>query len=174
MRKCCSCGCAGIGWYDFFPGSHLPCCSTLNEEPIDHAKTKALTLADLKEIKPQYISNIVVNGWRQWESAPKYGLLTMTPTAIERIQLSEPLPDKQNGSNAPFTGKLEPMDIKLSAAMAMSAAAVSPQMGAYEQTEQSITHILTILGLEMGASMVYDVSYERREPTCCKVSVYIN
>ena len=139
-----------------------------------HAKEKALTLADLKEIKPQYISNIVVNGWRQWESAPKYGLLTMTPTEIERIQLSEPLPDEQNISSAPFTGKLEPMDIKLSAAMAISAAALSPQMGAYEQTEQSITHILTILGLDMGASMVYDVAYERREPTCCKVNVYIN
>ena len=134
-------------------------------EPID----RALTLADLKEVKPQYICNTVVNGWRKYESEPKYGLLTMTPTEIERIQLCEQMSDEQNSANDPFAGKLKPTNIKLSAAMAMSAAAVSPQMGAYEQTQQSITHILTILGLEMGASMVYDLAYERNEHQCLKV-----
>ena len=166
------CSCAGIGWYDFFAGSHLPRSCTSRVEPIYHAETNALTLADLQEVKPKYISNIVVDGWRVCKSEPNYGLLTMTPTEIERIQLCE----QNNGGEPqnPFTGKLEPRDIKLSAAMAMSAAAVSPRKGAYEQTEQSSTHILTILGLEMGASMVYDLAYERNEHKCYKVNDYLN
>ena len=168
------CSCAGFGWYDFFPGSHLPRSCTSRVEPNDLARRKALTLADLENIKPKYISNIVVDGWQVCKSEPKYGLLTMTPTEIE---LCEPMPDEQsNGDepNNPFTGKLEPKDIKLSAAMAMSAAAVSPRKGAYEQTKQSSTHILTILGLEMGASMVYNLAYERNEHICYKVNDYLN
>ena len=104
----------------------------------------------------------------------------MTPTEIARIQLCEqmpkmesnqPVPDKHNNPSASFKVELLPKDIKLSAAMAMSAAALSPHQSAYEQTKDSIMnkHVLTILGLEMGASIVNDLAYERREPKLYKV-----
>ena len=65
-----------------------------------------------------------------------------------------------------FKGKLEPSDIKLSSAMAMSAAAISPHIGKYENEEEKITHFLTICGLEMAGNLVSDM----REKKCvCKV-----
>ena len=43
-----------------------------------NAVTQALTLADLKDIKPLYISNVVVNAWRR-EFNQKYCMVTMSP-----------------------------------------------------------------------------------------------
>ena len=62
-----------------------------------------------------------------------------------------------------FEKKLEPGDIKLSSAMAMSAAAMSPYLGKYENEERQATHILTVLGMEMAANTVYDLEGERKE-----------
>ena len=65
--------------------------------------------------------------------------------------------------NDVFGNKLEPSDIKLSSAMAMSAAAVSPYLGKHEESERQFTHILTVCGIEMAANMVYDMEGERKE-----------
>ncbi len=62
-----------------------------------------------------------------------------------------------------FRNKLEPSDIKLSSAMAMSAAAVSPYLGKYEERERQFTHILNVCGAEMAADIVYDMTGERGE-----------
>ena len=70
--------------------------------------------------------------------------------------------------DACFEGRLEPGDIKLSSAMAMSAAAVSPYLGKYEDEERQATHILTVLGMNMAANTVYDLKGERDEH-CWKV-----
>ena len=85
-EQCCYC-------YDIFPGGHCPkcCCPSCRCPPTDldqpeDGKTdtkkrkikKALTLADLADIKPHYISSVVVNGWRR-EYERKYCLLTMSP-----------------------------------------------------------------------------------------------
>jgi hypothetical protein len=40
-----------------------------------------LTLEDLNDIKPQYISNMVVNGWRR-KYNKKYCLLSMSPQGM--------------------------------------------------------------------------------------------
>ena len=185
-------GCAGIGWHDIFPYWCLP---KKPKEQGSPDQVNALTLADLQGIKPQYISNIVVNGWRVDTSEPKYGLLTMTPTEIERIEEGQPKSPQSNNASVSysnktpdaaacvidtdgtdiqpqrnmFSGKMEPKDIKLSQAMAISAAAVSTHMGAYEQKGENYTHILTILGLEMGASMVGDIASKRNEDRLFKV-----
>ncbi len=89
-EQCCYC-------YDIFPGGHCPqwCCLSCRCPPSRDDKTndtpgsttliqtagnrrKALTLADLDDIKPQYISSVVVNGWRR-EYKRKYCLVTMSP-----------------------------------------------------------------------------------------------
>ena len=70
--------------------------------------------------------------------------------------------DTQINTNK-FKEKLSPSDIKLSSAMAMSAAAVSPYFGRHKELERQTTHILTLLGFEMGANVVYDMKGERKE-----------
>ena len=78
--------------------------------------TSPLTLADLKDTKPEYISNIVVNRWKNnKKDKTNYTLLTMSPSGIQRFG--------QCGKGQ-FKGKLEPEDIMLSEAMAISAAAL--------------------------------------------------
>ena len=161
-----ACGCAGIGWYDYFPGSHFCMPSELEHQRIPNDQMGPLCLADLEDIKPQYISNIVVNEWRrEAQDQLAYDLMTMSPTEIERIDCPPQCEE--------FSGKLKPMDIKLSDAMATSAAAVSPYMGAYEQSTEPFKHLQTILGLGMGESMVSDMTFEKRESCWLKASRFI-
>ena len=68
-----------------------------------------------------------------------------------------------------FQKNFKPGDIKLSSAMAMSAAAMSPYLGKYEDEERQATHILTVLGMEMAASTVYNMKGEREEHWCSQV-----
>lgn len=109
------------------------------------AETRSLSLEDLKDTKPEYLSNIVVNRWKPSEKSDEsYELLTMSSTEIDRLG-----PD-------PFKGSLGPADIKLSDAMATSAAALSQHMGKYDNSVVGLTRFHTLLGLEMGASMISD------------------
>ena len=91
-----------------------------------------LTLRDLKGIKLEYLSNIVVNEWiinETDDNQEKYELLIMSPTKIERLL------DRPEGQER-FENKLDQGDIDLSAAMATSAAAVARHMGAYNQSAE--------------------------------------
>ena len=123
-----------------------------------------MTLGDLEGIKPQYLSNIVVNEWAldKSEDEAKYELLIMSPTGIERLDRQE---DQEQ-----FENKLDPGDVDLSAAMATSAAAVARSMGAYDKSMQGMKQLQTVLGLGLGASMVSDVEAIRREPCIFRVS----
>ena len=71
-----------------------------------------------------------------------------------------------------FKEKLTPSDIKLSSAMAMSAAALSPYLGKYKEIEEKSTHILTLIGMEMAANLVYDMKNERNPEGCPAVRFY--
>ena len=123
---------------------------------------KSLTLYDLKKTKPEYISNIVVNRWKKSdESVDNYELLTMSPTLIERLD-SRP-------HEGEFQKQLEPKDVKLSDAMATSAAAISSHMGKYDTSVQGLTRLHTLLGLEMGARMISDIQAVKNENVVCKV-----
>ena len=125
-------------------------------------EARALTLADLEGMKPEYLANIVVNRWKKTESSQNsYELLTMSPTGIERMDRD---PNKEQ-----FEGRLEPEDVKLSDAMATSAAALSTHMGKYDQTAEGLTRLHTILGLEMGATMISDVKSVKRESFTLRV-----
>ena len=65
----------------------------------------------------------------------------MSPSVIERLDRKP-----QEGQ---FEGKLEPEDVKLSAAIATSTAAISTNMGKYDHSIQGLTRFHTLLGLEM-------------------------
>lgn len=123
-----------------------------------------MSLRDLEGIKPQYLSNIVVNEWSldKADNEAKYELLIMSPTGIERLDRQE---DQEQ-----FENKLDPGDVDLSAAMATSAAAVARSMGAYDKSLQGLKQLQTVLGLGLGASMVSDVEALKREPCIFRVS----
>ena len=155
-------GCVGIGVQDLFLRSIFT--SPKKHVPLGNNEQGPLSLGDLEGIKPQYLSNIVVNEWQMGESEDelRYELLVMSPTEIERL-------DRRPGQEQ-FENKLEPADIDLSAAMATSAAAVARHMGAYQQSTESIKQLQIILGLGMGASMISDLEAVKRENCCWRVS----
>ena len=70
----------------------------------------------------------------------------MAPSGIERI-------DNVLGNNQ-FANRLHPRDIKLSEAMATSAAVVSFHMGEYESSIDPVQNLQIMLGLGMGNSIV--------------------
>ncbi|KAJ7388145.1 hypothetical protein OS493_039550 [Desmophyllum pertusum] len=65
-----SLGCRGITCRDFFP--ILSCCHR-KHDPTQHP----LVMADLEQIKPQYISNVAVDYWRKKPSLkePSYSVM---------------------------------------------------------------------------------------------------
>ena len=154
-------GCRGIELKDLF--LKYPRVRPRKHSSLLDNEHRPLNLRDLEGIKPQYLSNIVVNEWQMGESDEEltYELLVMSPSEIERL-------DRRPGEEQ-FQNKLEPQDIKLSDAMATSAAAVHHHMGAYEESTESIKHLQIVLGLGMGASMISDVEASNRESFCLKV-----
>ena len=153
-------GCRGIGFQDIFL---VPCTTSSEHEELNDNESGPLSLQDLEGVKPQYLSNIVVNEWTINESDNKeYELLIMSPTDIERL-------DRRQGQEQ-FENKLDPGDIDLSAAMATSAAAVARNMGAYEKSTEGVKQLQVVLGLGMGSSMVSDMEGLKRENCCLRVS----
>ncbi|XP_068683749.1 uncharacterized protein [Montipora foliosa] len=163
-------GCSGIGWSDVCTLWISALCQSRHRSP-DHAvlanegvvPKRALTVEDLKGTKPEYISNITVNRWKRDETSEKnYDLLTISPTSIARV-------DSKPGQDH-FKGKLEPEDIKLSDAMATSAAALSTYMGKYDNSpEMSLSRFHTLIGLNMGTRMISDIQSVRKETFIDKV-----
>ena len=154
--------CSGIGikyiflrWTRATPTAHAPLAD--NEQGF-------LSLCNLEEVKPQYLSNTVMNEWCVSDSDTElnYELLIMSPTEIERL-------DRRLGQEQ-FENKLDSREIPLSAAMTTSAAAIAPHMGAYEKSAERFKQLQIVLGLGMGASMVSDVEGQKRENRCLRVS----
>ena len=113
-------------------------------------------------MKPEYLSNIVANRWMRDDSSDNYEILTMSPSVIERL-------DRRSQEKLQFEGKLEPEDVKLSNAMATSAAAISSHMGKYDTSIHGLTRLHTLLGLEMGATMISDIQTVKKESVQWKV-----
>ena len=116
-------------------------------------------------MKPEYLSNMVVNRWKQsHECEKKYQLLIMSPSGIERID--------RDPTKMQFEGKLEPGDVKLSDAMATSAAAVSTRMGKYDYSIEGLARLHTIIGLQMGATMISDSKSVNNGSLALNVSLF--
>ena len=159
-------GCQGIGFEDIFLATCKGASDTKHKRR-EHNKPGPLTLADLWAdegedlkycMKPQYISNVVVNEWSlDEEDKQRYELLVMSPTVIKRL-------DRREGE-VQFEGRLEPKDVELSAAMATSAAAVARNVGAYENSMEGFKQLQVVLGLGMDSSWVSDTELIGRN--CC-------
>ena len=135
---------------------------------MDFLEFKATLTVYLFELK---VSLLVMNETNIWFPViddhirffpirePSFALLTMAPSGIERI-------DNFQG-NKQFENRLHPNDIKLSEAMATSAAAVSFHMGQYESEIDPVQSLQIIFGLGMGKSIV-------AEPQRCPGSTLVN
>lgn len=153
-------GCTGIGCEDIFL---VTCMSSTDHQTLGDTESGPLTLGDLEGLKPEYLSNIVVNEWSKDESdSKKYELLVMSPKEIERLD--------HRSDEEQFQHRLNPEDIDLSAAMATSAAAVARNMGAYDRTAEGFKQLQVVLGLGMGSTMVSDEEALKRENCFWKVS----
>ena len=123
------------------------------EDDIDSANKRSLNLADLRDVEPEYISNMTIHSWKEEEDSDSDDdLLTMSPTTIERLDRD------------PFKHKLRPRDIELSEAMATSAAAISRYDDNFE-----VLRLSTILGLEMGATVISNLEAIKKEGWLMKV-----
>ena len=153
-------GCQGVGREDLFLASCKRASQT-EYEPLNESGPP--TLGDLgPNMKPQYMSNAVVNEWSLDEDEKqRYELLVMSPTVIERL-------DRREGQ-VQFEGRLEPKHVKLCAAMATSAAAVARNMGAYEESMVGFKQLQVVLGLGMDSFWVSDVESLRRRNCCWEV-----
>ena len=128
------------------------------ENDIDPANKRSLNLADLRDLEPEYISNMTIHSWKKEEDSDSDdNLLTMSPTTIERL-------DRDPSTVDPFKDRLRPRDIELSDAMATSAAAIS----GYDDNLE-VLRLSTILGLEMGASMISNLEAIKKEGWLMKV-----
>ena len=165
----------------------------------DPANKRSLNLADLRHLEPKYISNMTIHSWKKKEDSDSDDdLLTMSPTTIERWKKEEDSDSdddlltmspstierwkKEEDSDSvddlltmspttiersdrdPFKHKLRPRDIELSDAMATSAAAISRYHNNFE-----VLRLSTILGLEMGATMISNLEAIKKEGWLIKV-----
>lgn len=146
-------GCSGISCHDLIIG-----CPRFGSS----SPNKPLTMADFENIPPFYISNTTANSWRRTpEDKRPFELLTITPREIRR--LDSPYEEDV------FLGKLEPDDIKLSEAMAMSAASLSQQMGKYSCLDL-YTDLRIVVGVASGGTISSDPRGKRRQNCCLQVS----
>ena len=126
---------------------------------------RPLTLEDLEDVKPIFISNAVINRWRRTSSPiePDYEALIMSPHGIERLDRAPHVRE--------FERKLMPEDVYLSDAMATSAAAVDHHMGARESDDASFRDLKVMLGVAMGTTVVADVRHEGKRNCCIQVGI---
>ncbi|XP_015769741.1 PREDICTED: uncharacterized protein LOC107348229 [Acropora digitifera] len=159
-------GCRGIGFEDIFL-TMCQCPSHKEHEQLGNDESGPLTLGDLEpKMKPQYISNVVVNEWSLDEDEKHtYELLLMSPKVIERLDRRE--------SQVQFKHRLEPKDVKLSAAMATSAAAVARNMGAYENSTEAFKQLQVVLGMGMDSSWVSDTQTLHKRKWYWEIPPYI-
>ena len=125
----------------------------------------------------------MVNNWRLDQEGEDYGLLTMSPEKICRVDCKPKTKQPTNDANSPTIlvpdagaasddsdmdepiAGVSPVAVKLSESMADSAAAVSIHMGRYEEAGGDYKNLFSLLGLEMGASIISDTT--AKSTSCC-------
>ena len=106
---------------------------------------------------------MTIHSWKEEEDSDSDDdLLTMSPTTIERLDRDPSTVDQS--PDDPFKHKLSPRDIELSDAMATSAAAISRYDNNFE-----VLRLSTILGLEMGATVISNLEAIKKERWLMKV-----
>ena len=192
---------ASCKWMDVFP-----CCGVLYEGVTDQYRLlkggtprssqdlngdeKELTLDDLKDRVPKFISNITVNDWQiDSRNGPSHHLLAFSTEDVKVVgkyvdENGESIDppsfcekhDGNHGQSRACRG-FTPEHMRLSHAMAISGAAMSFDMGSYESGLDMVLDLLSLLGLGFGAEMASDQVYHERNKekpikSCKKVCTF--
>ena len=129
---------------------------------------KELTLQDLEEISPVFISNITVNNWQiAGGNDNGYQLMTFSSEGVKVIGSHV----KIGGVLARhFVSRFHPHLMKLSVAMAVSGAAVSFDKEGYQSRLDMVLDLFALMGIQMGEEIVCDECPEakigRKEKVC--------
>ena len=153
------CSFSGISCSDLF--LYWP---TLSKPKVQEMnRSVALTLDDLDDVTPTYIGCMTVNRWLRTPSPREthYEVLTMSPHGIERLDRA---PEDEE-----FHGKLMPMDVYLSEAAAISAAALDHDSGRLVGDEEHFRDLKAMLGISLGSSVVVDRRHEAKRHLCVQV-----
>ena len=117
-----------------------------NEEDAN----KELKLDDLKDVSPTFMSNITVNDWQiSSDAKSSHQLISFSSEGVELIGSDWEKPSE-------LSKFFKPKHMRLSAAMAISGAAVSYDMGRRESGLDMVLDLLNLLGIGMGDEMVSD------------------
>ena len=117
---------------------------------------KPLTMADLKGMQPNFICSVTVNQWRRSdESEKEYEILTFSPNIIERIDR------KRDEVEFQSKGFIKPEDIRLSSAMATSAAIFAYDQGVLQKEQEETREIRIVLGIAFGNHLVAQTGLTR-------------
>ena len=109
-----------------------------------------LNLDDLKDVSPTFISNITVNDWQiSSDAKSSHQLISFSSKGVELIGNDWEKPSE-------LSKCFEPKHMRLSAAMAISGASVSYDMGRRESGLNMVLDLLNLLGIGMGDEMVSD------------------
>ena len=132
------------------------------EEAPERDPESDVYLSDLSEQRMgadiEYIAGVVANQWRIDRQDPKEDDFKMISLSSKRVHVVQPRwqtefrnAARQKTKTAEI--KLDPSQIKLRDAMAMSAAAVSLKAGKYTRAFQGIEGLQTLCGLSLGKSV---------------------
>ena len=113
-----------------------------------------LTLQDLEDMSPVFISNITVNDWQIAGGHDNgYQLMTFSSEGVKVIGSDM----KIGGVLARhFVGRFHPHLMKLSVAMAVSGAAVSFDKEGYQSRLDVVLDLFALMGIQMGEEIVCD------------------
>ncbi|EDO40793.1 predicted protein [Nematostella vectensis] len=150
-------GCAGITCQDV-----IPWCACSGNDTAERLN-RPVTFGDIEDVKPQLICNVTAHHWKRTEGDEhSYELLTIAPDVIERIDRCV--------EEAEFDSThISPHDVKLSVAMAASAAVVSYDLGKAQSINAGFRDLQILLGLGLGKRMI---SHKRGNTCLARVSVY--
>ena len=134
----------------------------ISEELRSQRAEKDLFLSDLTEealgADLEYIAGVVANQWRIDREDPKEDDFKLVSLSSKRVHVVQPRWQTEYRNSAGEKAKtaevkVQPNQIKLRDAMAMSAAAVSLKAGKYTRSFQGIEGLQTLCGLSLGKSV---------------------
>lgn len=127
---------------------HRRCCDDQDE----------LNLRDLEAVSPTFISNITVNDWQVEIGAEhSHHLMSFSSEGVKLVGI-----DDQTTVSTDLTDRFHSQHMRLSAAMAISGAALSFDMGGHQGRLDTVLDLLALLGIQMGDVMVCDQCLEAK------------
>ena len=120
---------------------------------VDDADNE-LTLQDLEDISPIFISNITVNDWQIADGDDhSYQLMTFSSEEVKVIGSGV---ENVETLARHFAGRFHPKHMKLSVAMAVSGAAVSFDKEGHQSRPDVVLDLFALMGIQMGEEIVCD------------------